>query len=216
MRPSPGVQARCMLRLAYEMTRKLLIAGNLNWPTLRGGNPAAFERLLTQQQRTEFVAGLHTTVLYKGRGREEHPRVGCLVRSWQHPVRHHPGQGARYAERRHRVRNRYRYQGAADQRRLRLRLRDRAARQACRVDADHPAALRVGGFRAVGRPRRSARTLVRHGRRAAGGLCGKRDGYIHPDFPQGPPPSVTPSGAPQDPYSLATPSTFGCHRTTRT
>jgi NAD(P)-dependent dehydrogenase (short-subunit alcohol dehydrogenase family) len=30
------------------------------------------------------------------------------------------------------------------------------------------------------------------------------------------PPSVTPSGTPQDPYSLATPSTFGCHRTTRT
>ena len=54
---------------------------------------------------------------------------------------------------------------------------------------------------------------------AAGGLCGERDGYIHPDFPQRPPPSITPSGAPQDPYSLATPSAssgYGCHSVTRT
>jgi hypothetical protein len=54
---------------------------------------------------------------------------------------------------------------------------------------------------------------------AAGGLCGERDGYIHPDLPQGLPPSVTPSGAPQDPYSLATPSAssgYGCHRVSRT
>jgi hypothetical protein len=54
---------------------------------------------------------------------------------------------------------------------------------------------------------------------AAGGLCGGRDGYIHPDFPHGPPPSVTPSGAAQGPYSLATPSAssgYGCHSVTRT
>ncbi len=51
----------------------------------------------------------------------------------------------------------------------------------------------------------------------AGGLCGERDGYIHPDYPQGPPPSVQPSDAPEDPYSFATPSaTAGCRPTTGT
>jgi hypothetical protein len=60
---------------------------------------------------------------------------------------------------------------------------------------------------------------VRIGFGTAGGLCGKRDGYIHPDFPQGPPPSVRPSGAPQDPYSLATPAASagsGCFSVSRT
>jgi hypothetical protein len=55
---------------------------------------------------------------------------------------------------------------------------------------------------------------------AAGGQCGARDGYIHPDYPQGPPDSVKPSGAPEDPYSMATPSSagadVGCRATTGT
>jgi hypothetical protein len=53
----------------------------------------------------------------------------------------------------------------------------------------------------------------------AGGMCDSRDGYIHPDFPQGALDSVKPSGKPQDPYSLATPSAtdqFSCHPVTRT
>ena len=60
-----GPYTAAQVRSAYEMTRKLLIAGNLDWPTLGGGKPAAFERLLTKQQRTDFVAGLHTKALYK-------------------------------------------------------------------------------------------------------------------------------------------------------
>jgi hypothetical protein len=56
------------------MTRKLLIAGNLDWPTLRGGKPAAFEKLLTKQQRTGFVAGLHRTALGKD-GAEKNTRA---------------------------------------------------------------------------------------------------------------------------------------------
>lgn len=44
---------------------------------------------------------------------------------------------------------------------------------------------------------------------AAGGLCGERDGYIHPDFPHALPPSVTPSGRrririPSPPVTAAT------------
>ena len=46
-----------------------------------------------------------------------------------------------------------------------------------------------------------------------------RGGGAAVDFPQGPPDSVKASGAPQDPYSLATPSASsgsGCHNVTRT
>ena len=45
----------------------------------------------------------------------------------------------------------------------------------------------------------------------------ERDGYIHPAFPQGPPPTVQPSGKPVNPYVLATPATTNvCARTTGT
>jgi hypothetical protein len=44
---------------AYEMTRELLIAANLDTPTLLGGPPAAFASLLTDNQRATFLAGLN-------------------------------------------------------------------------------------------------------------------------------------------------------------
>jgi hypothetical protein len=52
----------------------------------------------------------------------------------------------------------------------------------------------------------------------AGGQCGERDGYIHPQYPNGPRSSVPPSGSPVNPYSLATPAAAGnaCQRTTGT
>jgi hypothetical protein len=44
---------------AYQTTRKLLIAADLNHPTLLGGAPTAFADLLTSQQRALFLAGLN-------------------------------------------------------------------------------------------------------------------------------------------------------------
>src|SRR5690349_4244730 len=41
-----GPYAAAQVRSAYETTREMLIAGNLDWPTLRGGAPKAFEKLL--------------------------------------------------------------------------------------------------------------------------------------------------------------------------
>ncbi len=51
---------------AYETTRQLLIAANLDKQTLLGGAPAAFANLLTKQQRTEFLAGLDKTGVNRG------------------------------------------------------------------------------------------------------------------------------------------------------
>ena len=51
----------------------------------------------------------------------------------------------------------------------------------------------------------------------AGAQCATRDGYIHPDYPSGPPDTVQASGTPVNPYSLATPSgEAGCQNTTGT
>jgi hypothetical protein len=44
---------------AYQTTRRLLIAANLNTPTLLGGAPTAFADLLTTQQRADFLSALN-------------------------------------------------------------------------------------------------------------------------------------------------------------
>jgi hypothetical protein len=44
---------------AYQTTRKLLIAADLDKSTLLGGAPTAYADLLMSQQRTEFLAGLN-------------------------------------------------------------------------------------------------------------------------------------------------------------
>jgi hypothetical protein len=45
---------------------------------------------------------------------------------------------------------------------------------------------------------------------AAGGRCAMPDGYVHPEFPSGPPGKVQPSGAPIDPYSMSDQSAGSC------
>jgi hypothetical protein len=59
----------------------------------------------------------------------------------------------------------------------------------------------------------------------AGVMCSTDDGYVHPDFPNGPPSSIAPSGPPVNPYSTATPtpepsnsssSNYNCQRATGT
>lgn len=44
---------------AYGMTKRLLIAANLDKGTLLGGAPTAFANLLTEQQRADFLSGLN-------------------------------------------------------------------------------------------------------------------------------------------------------------
>ena len=60
-----GPYTAAQVRSAYETTRTMLIAGNLNWPTLRGGAPKAFEKLLIKSELKQFLAGLHSTKLDK-------------------------------------------------------------------------------------------------------------------------------------------------------
>jgi hypothetical protein len=54
-----GGFTRAQVAAAYETTRKLLIAANLDKQTLLGGPPTAFASLLTAKQRAIFLAGLN-------------------------------------------------------------------------------------------------------------------------------------------------------------
>lgn len=58
-----GPYSAAQVRSAYETTRKLLIAANLDWPMLHGGAPKAYEHLLVEPERKQFLAGLHLTAL---------------------------------------------------------------------------------------------------------------------------------------------------------
>jgi len=211
-----GPYTAAEVRSAYETTRRLLIAGNLNWPTLRGGRPTAFADLLTKQQRQEFLAGLRTTALNKY-GTEMNTRT--WVSSFA------PGS-TRFVTTVVKVRGR-----------MSASLATESGTKVLRITLSYDFVYAV---EQPGNPSNWLRIVQRQtgavdfarwddpggplepwysvGSGAAGGLCGVRDGYIHPDYPHGPPPSVQPSGRPIKPYALATPSAhaYGCRASTGT
>ena len=212
-----GPYTAAVVRAAYQTTRKLLIAGNLNWPTLRGGPPTAFADLLTKQQREQFLAGLHSTALNKD-GTEQN------TRDWIASFA--PGSA-------HFVTTIIKVHGQ-----MSASLARDSGSHVLRINFDY---IFVYAVEQPGNPSNWLRVVVQAsgsvdfaqwddpggpleawyntGGSTAGGLCGVRDGYIHPDYPQGPTPSVQPSGKPVNPYSLATPSTGpvnGCQPTTGT
>ncbi len=210
-----GPYTTAQVRSAYETTRKLLIAGNLDWPTLHGGTPTAFADLLTAQQRKQFLGGLRTRALDK-HGDEENTRT--WVTSFA------PG-GTRFVTTMIKVHGTMSAGTATDSGVAVLRIKVNYLF----VYAVEPPGNPAGWMRIVQQrygtvdfaqwddPGGRLEPWVSTGEFSAGGQCGVRDGYIHPDYPQGPPPSVQPSGTPEDPYSLATPSAVaGCHRTTGT
>src|SRR5579862_8633865 len=212
-----GPYTAAEVRSAYEPTRRLLIAGNLNWPTLHGGPPTAFADLLTKQQRGQFLAGLRSTALNKD-GTEQNTRT--WVASFA------PGS-TQFVTTVVKVRGRMSASLARD-----------SGSEMLRINFDY---LFVYAVEQPGNPSNWLRVVAQEsgsvdfaqwddpggplepwydgGGSTAGDLCGTRDGYIHPDYPQGPPPSVKPSGKPVNPYSMATPSAgpvLGCQATTGT
>jgi hypothetical protein len=72
-KPADGFTA-AQVAAAYQTTKKLLIAGDLNQPTLLGGAPSAFADLLTSEQRADFLAGLNTKGVNAG-GRPVSTRI---------------------------------------------------------------------------------------------------------------------------------------------
>lgn len=210
-----GPYSAAQVRSAYETTRKLLIAANLDWPTLRGGSPKAFEKLLTGPELKEFLAGLHTTALYKD-GAEKNTRKWITTFA--------PGS-TKFVTMIIKVHGTMKAGVAAV-----------TGGQVLRITVDYlftyvvePPGDPAGWMRIV----QQQSGTVDFGRwdgqggsfdpwydmsgSTAGARCDTRDGYIHPDFQTGPPSTVQPSGKPVNPYSLATEAPGGgCFATTGT
>ena len=72
---SVGGFTAAQVAAAYATTGQLVAAASLDRPTLLGGQPAAFERLLTARQRAMFTAGLGA----HGLGKDGRP---LSTRSW--------------------------------------------------------------------------------------------------------------------------------------
>ena len=70
-----GPFTRAQVKYAYQTTRELLVAANLDKQTLLGGAPTAFADLLTSPQRATFLAGLNKV----GRDKQGYP---LSTRTW--------------------------------------------------------------------------------------------------------------------------------------
>lgn len=214
-----GTFSASQVAAAYAMTRKLLIAQNLDRATLLGGRPTAFANLLTAQERKDFLAGLNKTGLAKNGDQLSTrywvasfaPGTTSLVGS---VIKVHGTMSARTAsEQGNKV--------------LAIDINYRF------VYVVQPQHRPQDWMRIVGRlhgyveffnwanPGGTLQPWVLYRPGMAGGKCGMSDGYTHPDFPsdQSAPgqPSDQPSGTPIDPYSMANPEQQGnCQATTGT
>jgi hypothetical protein len=202
---------------AMQITRKLLIAGNLDETTLNGGAPTAFADLLTPQQRTDFISHLDKVGLDKD-GYTTSSRAWVMsfapatVSFVTNVVKVHGSMNAGMAT----------YSG----------------RTALRIAVDY---LFVYAIEPPGHPGDWMRVVARDygdvyfaqwydpggpiepwvdtGISPAGGQCGMTDGYVHPAYPNGARSTVQPSGVPVNPYSATPPPTSGagiCRKTTGT
>lgn len=210
-----GEYTAAQVRHAYLTVKKLLVASQLNPETLAGGAPDAYAKLLIPPQRTFFVRNLDKTGLTK-RGDER------STRNWVAAFA--PGT-TRF------IGSTVKVHGT-----MRAHTATLSGRQVLRIDVSElfvfPVApprqpadwLRVvdhdQGWVDFGHFTRLSGALqpyVAMFPSFSGALCGIHDGYVHPSFPHGAPSKVRPSGAPINPYSLATaPPGRGCRQTTGT
>lgn len=205
------------VRAAYATTRQLLIAANLDWPTLQGGPPDAFSKLLNIRQQAQFLGGLDRAPAADGQSR--------ATRSWV--VSFAPGSTA-FVGSVIKVHGGIAAMTATDKGRPVLRIRFNY--------------LFVYPVQRPGRPQTRVRVvahLIGHadfarwtdpggplqpwwlagGPALAGAQCGTTDGYVHPAFPATASSRVTPSptGTPIDPYQLRNQHLTGkCFLTTGT
>jgi hypothetical protein len=210
-----GPYTAAQVRSAYETTRALLIAGNLDWPTLRGGAPKAFEKLLIKSELKEFLAGLHSTKVDKSGGNEN-------SRAWITTFA--PGS-TKF------VTTVVKVHGT-----MKASVVTESGGPVLRITVDY---LFVYAVQSPGDPAGWMRVVQQQSGTVdfarwdaqgssfepwynmagspSGVQCSAHDGYIHPDYPSGPPDTVQASGTPVNPYSLATRAPGGgCRPTTGT
>lgn len=205
------------VKYAYETTRKLLVAANLDKKTLLGGMPTAFANLLTSQQRATFLDGLNKLGVDK-------QGLPLSTRTWV--MSFPPGEAQL-------IGSVIKVHGTMHAKAV----RDKNGGYELDVDLDylfvypieppHQAAswMRVvdeeSGSVDFGDWAGAATTFapwVQFSGSAAGALCGARDGYQHPDYPNdvAARPTVSPTGTPVNPYALGKSISGVCQSTTGT
>lgn len=212
-----GGFSKAEVEYAYQTTRKLLIAADLDRQTLLGGSPTAFAGLLTSAQRATFLDGLNTP----GVDKQGFP---LSTRTWV--MSFPPGaaqligsvikvHGAMHAKA---VRDK---NGAVE---LDVDLDyifvypvepPHRAASWMRVATEESGSVDFGNWEGV---TATFAPWAHFAGTAAGTLCGARDGYRHPDYPSdlAVQPSVSPSGTPIDPYATGKAYTGTCEATTGT
>jgi hypothetical protein len=210
-----GPFTAAQVALAYSWTRKLLIAAALNKQTLLGSQPTAFERLLSNKQRSDFRASLSKTGLSKD-GAVRNFRawlvsfapggtvlVGPVVKvhgtMTASPITVH---GSHVLS----IKLNYRFVYAVEP------PGHPAAWQ--RVIASFRNNVEFGSWVDAATP---FEPWVNWTNDDAGAFCVITDGYVRPDYQTSAPEGARPSGPARDPYSMTSvPSTVGCGQVSRT
>jgi len=201
---------------ATQITRKLLIAGDLDWTTLNGGAPTAFADLLTPRERTDFVNNLDKIGLRDGYTTSSRILVMSFapgtVSFVTKVVKVHGSMSARMAVSSGttvlQVAVEYLFTYAIEP--------PGHPADWMRVVAQDYGSVDFAQWDDPGGP---LEPWVVTGIAPAGGQCGMSDGYVHPAYPAGVRSTVQPSGPAVNPYSAAPPpasSTETCRQTTGT
>jgi hypothetical protein len=210
-----GPYTSAQVASAYATVKELLVAANLNLPTLYGAKPTAFGSLLISQQRSWFYEHLTKPIRPKN-GQPWLTRtwvtsfapgtqlVGSVIKVDGAPmtakvvtVNHHPALQilANYL---------FVYavqeQGQPDSR--------------LRVVAHEFATVQFAQWYDPGGSLQP--WIYDFGASYADAQCGTTDGFVHPAFPLVGPGKVRPSGAPINPYNLAQRPSKGCQSITGT
>jgi hypothetical protein len=210
-----GAYSAAQVAAAYQTTRKLLIAGYLDRQTLLGGAPTTFAGLLTATQRQWFVANLDKTGR-DSRGGQVSTRgiitsfapgstqlIGSVIKvtgTMSARPGYANGRKALIIE----VNYRFVYpvqppSAPTDWTKIVTQLHGS-------VDFGYwdpalPGLMPWEYFEAF----------------QAGARCDTSDGYVHPQYADGPPDAVQPSGVPIDPYATSTAAPApGCDAVTST
>jgi hypothetical protein len=192
---------------AYQTTKRLLIAANLNAPTLAGGQPAAFANLLIPLQRSFFLGhlnpkgGAQTSRVWVTSFAPGSQLVGNVIKVYGTM---HAGTGKNGSYNALLITGNYLFVYAVE--------RPGQPWTLMRIVEHY---LVQNYFAPYGDPGGALEPWWQAQSAAAGSLCGVAGGYVHPDF-TGEPEKVKPSGAQVNPYDQSVPLPKHCQPTTGT
>lgn len=214
--PAPGSlfpYTPAQITAAYQTTKQMLVAADLNGPTLAGGPPDAFAGLLSSQQRSVFLGRLdnrgtsgttsstRTWVTSFSRGTR---LAGTLIKvhgSMSASLGSNHGSSVLVIHADYLFVYPVTWRGQPS--------------TLLRIVSQDVVSVEFGTFTDPGGPLQAWWQAA--GRGEAGARCDVHDGFVHPDFPGGPPDKAKPKGPAINPYDLdPSVSNAGCQNVTGT